>query len=96
YSPRSGTRSPKHSMPLIKGHVTYENLTFPLQSPRRLQLYNVNLEFPCRHFCRFGGRKWPGKSTITKLLARLYEPESGRIPHRWLRYQQVELYPPRR
>ncbi|MDJ0551695.1 MAG: peptidase domain-containing ABC transporter, partial [Microcystis sp. M49637_WE12] len=83
-------------MPLIKGHVTYENLAFRFNPHGALQLYNVNLEFPAGTFVALVGESGAGKSTVTKLLARLYEPESGRILIDGYDINKVELYSLRR
>lgn len=83
-------------MPLIKGTVTYENLAFRFNPHGPLQLYNVNLEFPAGTFVALVGESGAGKSTVTKLLARLYEPESGRILIDGYDINKVELYSLRR
>jgi ATP-binding cassette subfamily B protein len=83
-------------MPLIKGSVKYENLTFRFNPHGPLQLYNVNLEFPAGTFVAIVGESGAGKSTLTKLLARLYEPESGRILVDGYDINKVELYSLRR
>jgi ATP-binding cassette, subfamily B, bacterial HlyB/CyaB len=83
-------------MPLMKGAVKYENLTFRFNPHGPLQLYNVNLEFPAGTFVAIVGESGAGKSTLTKLLARLYEPESGRILIDGYDIHKVELYSLRR
>ncbi|ACK71968.1 cyclic nucleotide-regulated ABC bacteriocin/lantibiotic exporter [Gloeothece citriformis PCC 7424] len=83
-------------MPLIKGSVKFENVSFRFQKHGPLQLYNVNLEFPAGTFVALVGQSGAGKSTLTKLLSRLYEPESGRILVDGYDINKVELYSLRR
>lgn len=83
-------------MPLIKGNVKYENVSFRFQRHSPLQLSNVSLEFPAGTFVALVGQSGAGKSTLTKLLSRLYEPESGRILIDGYDINKVELYSLRR
>ncbi|MGH2412464.1 MAG: peptidase domain-containing ABC transporter, partial [Microcystaceae cyanobacterium] len=83
-------------MPLIKGAVKYESVSFRFKQGGPLQLYNVNLEFPAGTFVGVVGQSGAGKSTLTKLLSRLYEPESGRILIDGYDINKVELYSLRR
>jgi ATP-binding cassette subfamily B protein len=83
-------------MPLIKGRVTYENISFRFKKHGALNLNNVNLEFPPGTFVAIVGQSGAGKSTLTKLLSRLYEPESGRILVDGYDVNKVELYSLRR
>lgn len=66
-------------LPAITGAVKYENIYFRFRTEGSLQLCNVNLEFTPGEFIGIVGGSGAGKSTLTKLLIRLYEPESGRI-----------------
>ncbi|WP_013322774.1 peptidase domain-containing ABC transporter [Gloeothece verrucosa] len=83
-------------MPLIKGNVKYENICFRFQRHSPLQLYNVSLDFPAGTFVAVVGQSGAGKSTLTKLISRLYEPESGRILIDGYDINKVELYSLRR
>ena len=83
-------------MPLIKGHLKYENVSFRFKQHGPLQLNNVNLEFPAGTFVGIVGESGAGKSTLTKLVSRLYEPESGRILIDNYDINRVELYSLRR
>jgi ATP-binding cassette subfamily B protein len=83
-------------MPLIRGAVKYENISFRFKAHGPLQLYNVNVEFPAGTFVAIVGQSGAGKSTMTKLLSRLYEPESGRILIDGYDIGKVELYSLRR
>ena len=84
------------TMPLIEGTVKYENLSFAFNPGGPLQLVNVNLEFPAGKFVGIVGQSGSGKSTLMKLLARLYEPTSGRIQVDQYDIAKVELYSLRR
>ncbi|MEA5464424.1 peptidase domain-containing ABC transporter [Leptothoe sp. PORK10 BA2] len=83
-------------MPDIKGHVRYENLSFRFGASGPLQLSNINAEFPAGQFVGLVGLSGSGKSTMMKLLPRLYEPNSGRILIDNYDINKVELYSLRR
>ncbi|ESA32225.1 cyclic nucleotide-regulated abc bacteriocin lantibiotic exporter [Leptolyngbya sp. Heron Island J] len=83
-------------MPDIKGHVRYENVSFRFGASGPLQLSNINVEFPVGQFVGLVGQSGSGKSTMMKLLPRLYEPNSGRILIDNYDINKVELYSLRR
>ena len=83
-------------MPAITGHVRYENVNFRFVANGSLQLNNVSLDVPAGKFVGVVGASGAGKSTLTKLLSRLYEPESGRILVDDYDVSKVELYSLRR
>ncbi|MDJ0533261.1 MAG: peptidase domain-containing ABC transporter [Xenococcaceae cyanobacterium MO_207.B15] len=83
-------------MPAIKGAVKYENLSFRFKNTGPLQLNKVNLDIPPGTFTAIVGQSGAGKSTLTKLISRLYEPESGRILIDSYDINRVELYSLRR
>lgn len=83
-------------LPAIDGQVKYENVSFRFASSGPLQVCNVNLEIPSGQFVGIVGQSGSGKSTIMKLLLRLYEPESGRILVDGYDISKVELYSLRR
>jgi ATP-binding cassette subfamily B protein len=83
-------------MPLIKGAVKYENISFRFKPIGPLNLYNVNLDFEPGTFVAIVGSSGAGKSTLTKLISRLYEPEAGRILIDGYDINKVELYSLRR
>lgn len=83
-------------MPLIKGNLKYENVSFRFKQHGPLQLNNVNIDFPAGTFVGIVGESGAGKSTLTKLVSRLYEPESGRILIDGYDVNRVELYSLRR
>ncbi|MBD2562298.1 MULTISPECIES: peptidase domain-containing ABC transporter [Nostoc] len=83
-------------LPAIKGAVKYENVSFRFGTSGPLQLSNVNLEFAPGKFIGIVGQSGSGKSTMMKLLLRLYETESGRILIDGYDIAKVELYSLRR
>jgi HlyB family type I secretion system ABC transporter len=83
-------------MPAIKGRVKYDNLSFRFKTTGPLQLKNVTTEFDPGTFVAIVGESGAGKSTMTKLLSRLYEPEGGRILVDGYDINRVELYSLRR
>ncbi|MEA5510747.1 peptidase domain-containing ABC transporter [Crocosphaera sp. UHCC 0190] len=83
-------------MPAVRGDVKYENVCFRFKQHGPLQLYNINIDFPAGTFIAVVGGSGAGKSTLTKLISRLYEPESGRILIDGYDIAKVELYSLRR
>ncbi|WP_069789999.1 peptidase domain-containing ABC transporter [Cyanobacterium sp. IPPAS B-1200] len=83
-------------MPAIEGNLKYENVCFRFKPNTPLQLNNVSIEIPAGTFVGIVGESGAGKSTLTKLVARLYEPESGRIMIDGYDVNRVELYSLRR
>ncbi|MDZ8184905.1 MAG: peptidase domain-containing ABC transporter [Nostoc sp. ChiSLP02] len=83
-------------LPAINGAVKYENVSFRFATSGPLQLSNVNLEFAPGKFVGIVGQSGSGKSTMMKLLLRLYETESGRILIDGYDIAKVELYSLRR
>ncbi|BAQ62384.1 toxin secretion ABC transporter ATP-binding protein [Geminocystis sp. NIES-3708] len=83
-------------MPLIEGALKYDNVCFRFKPHGPLQLNNVSIDFPAGTFVGIVGESGAGKSTMTKLVSRLYEPESGRILIDGYDVNRVELYSLRR
>ncbi|MEM8810060.1 MAG: peptidase domain-containing ABC transporter [Cyanobacteria bacterium P01_G01_bin.38] len=83
-------------MPEVTGNVRYENIAFRFGASGPMQLINVNMEFPAGQFVGIVGQSGSGKSTMMKLLPRLYHPASGRILIDNYDINKVELYSLRR
>ena len=83
-------------LPEISGNVTFDNVSFRFQTSGPLQLSNVSLDIPSGKFIGIVGQSGSGKSTMMKLLLRLYEVESGRILVDGYDISKVELYSLRR
>ena len=83
-------------LPAITGAVKYENVSFRFAATGPLQLSNVTVEFAAGKFVGIVGQSGSGKSTMMKLLLRLYDTESGRILVDGYDIAKVELYSLRR
>ncbi len=67
------------TLPDLKGHVQFDHMSFRYDPDRPEALKDINLEFKPGEIIGIVGRSGSGKSTLTKLIQRLYVPESGRI-----------------
>jgi len=79
-------------MPAIAGQVRYDNVSFRFKPTGPLNLNNVSVEFSEGTFIGIVGQSGSGKSTMMKLLPRLYPLESGRILIDGYDIGKVELY----
>jgi ATP-binding cassette subfamily B protein len=59
--------------------IRFEHVSFAYPGTDRLVLDDVNLELPASSVVAIVGENGAGKTTLVKLLAKLYEPTSGRI-----------------
>ena len=66
-------------MPPIKGKVEFENIDFKFSSNSPLVVKNVSFTVDSGQFIGIVGQSGSGKSTIMKLLPRMYNPTSGVI-----------------
>jgi ATP-binding cassette subfamily B protein len=83
-------------LPAINGAVKFDNVSFRFAPSGPLQLTNINIEFTPGQFVGIVGQSGSGKSTMMKLLLRLYDVESGRILIDGYDISKVELYSLRR
>jgi ATP-binding cassette subfamily B protein len=83
-------------MPQIKGKVQYDSVTFTYVPGQQPQLKNVSFEISAGSFVGVVGKSGSGKSTVLKLLPRLYAPDLGRILVDDYEVAKVELYSLRR
>jgi HlyB family type I secretion system ABC transporter len=83
-------------MPAIAGAVKFDDVSFRFGTSGPLQLSSVSLDFPAANFIGIVGQSGSGKSTMMKLLPRLYDLETGRILIDGYDISKVELYSLRR
>jgi len=67
------------SLSSLQGAVNFEGLTFRYRPELPEVLRNINLSIKPGEVVGIVGRSGSGKSTLTKLIQRLYTPESGRV-----------------
>ncbi len=67
------------ALPPVKGDVQFDHISFRFGKKGPRQLSNVNINIEAGQFIGVVGISGSGKSTLMKLLARLYEPEEGRV-----------------
>jgi ATP-binding cassette subfamily B protein len=63
----------------IERGITYEDVSFAYPGTDRLVLEDVSVTLPAGGVVAVVGENGAGKTTLVKLLAKLYEPTSGRI-----------------
>lgn len=88
--------STRISMPPIQGLVEFRDIEFRYQRTSPLLLKSVSATIQPGKFVAVVGLSGSGKSTITKLLTRLYTPEAGLILIDNIDIAKVELYSLRR
>ncbi|BBM04134.1 type I secretion system permease/ATPase [Microbulbifer sp. GL-2] len=79
-TPKEPGFNPNRSrLPSLKGTVSLEHVKFRYRSDGPVILDDINLQIKPGEVIGIVGRSGSGKSTITKLIQRLYIPESGRV-----------------
>ena len=67
------------TLPSLRGEIALEKLGFSYSAEAGKVLENINIRIPAGMKVGIVGRSGSGKSTLTKLIQRLYLPETGRI-----------------
>ena len=79
-APREPGFNPNRSrLPSLQGQVTLDHVRFRYRPDGPLILDNVDLHVGAGEVVGIVGRSGSGKSTVTKLIQRLYTPEAGRV-----------------
>ncbi len=79
-TPREPGFNPNRSrLPALQGAVSLERIRFRYRNDGPLILQDIDLQVKPGEILGIVGRSGSGKSTITKLIQRLYVPEAGRI-----------------
>ncbi len=77
--PEPGFHPGRAALPAIRGHVTFEHVHFRYRVDGPQVLHDVSFTVQPGQIVGIVGSSGSGKSTIGKLLQRLYVPEGGRV-----------------
>lgn len=78
-TPNERSSTSRMRLPAIKGQVRFEGLTFRYSNNRPAVIQDLSLNVTSGEIIGIVGRSGSGKSTMTKLIQRLYVPETGRV-----------------
>ncbi len=79
-TPREPGFNPNRSrLPLVQGKINLEHVRFRYRLDGPVILDDISLQVKPGEVIGIVGRSGSGKSTITKLIQRLYTPETGRV-----------------
>lgn len=67
------------TLPAVRGDIFFDRVTFRYRPEMPEVLYQVSINIKSGTRIGIVGRSGSGKSTLTKMIQRLYVPESGRI-----------------
>lgn len=73
-------KDPEHPVKFLcdKGEVVFENISFSYPGGQGM-IKNISLTMPTEMSSALVGRSGSGKTTMTKLLMRVYDPDEGRV-----------------
>jgi len=67
------------ALPAIRGNISFDHVTFRYRVDGQEILHDVSFDLPAGQTVGIVGPSGSGKSTVTKLVQRLYVPQSGRV-----------------
>ena len=79
-------------MPIIKGKINFESISYSYNSQSAPVLSSVSFDIKAGNFVGIIGQSGCGKSSLLKMIPRLYSPSSGRILIDQYDIAKVDLY----
>jgi ATP-binding cassette subfamily B protein len=71
--------APRALPPRVRGEIVFDHVTFRYPGTDRVALDDISLRIAPGETIAVVGRNGDGKTTLVKLLCRLYDPDEGRI-----------------
>lgn len=81
----------KSKLPALRGDITFEKISFRYRHDGPLIIKEMDIEIGAGEKVGIVGRSGSGKSTIAKLIQRLYLPDSGRVLIDGIDLTQIDL-----
>jgi len=78
-TPEPAFNASRAALPPIRGDITFDHINFRYRIDGPMALQDISLKISAGQVIGIVGPSGSGKSTLTKLVQRLYVPESGRI-----------------
>ena len=78
------------TLPQLQGDICFDRVTFRYRQDMAEVLYQLSLRIKAGQSVGIVGRSGSGKSTVTKLIQRLYVPEAGRVMVDGIDMAQIE------
>jgi subfamily B ATP-binding cassette protein HlyB/CyaB len=78
-TPEPAFNASRAALPPIRGDITFDHINFRYRVDGPMALNDISLKISAGQVIGIVGPSGSGKSTLTKLVQRLYVPESGRV-----------------
>lgn len=75
----SAFNASRTTLPAVRGDIIFDRVTFRYRPELSEALYQLSIHIKAGTSIGIVGRSGSGKSTLTKMIQRLYVPESGRV-----------------
>ncbi len=77
--PEPSMEGNQRRLPALKGNIEFENVRFRYKAEQSEVIRDMTFRIPAGRTVGIVGRSGSGKSTLSKLIQRMYIPESGKI-----------------